>query len=227
MDVNRVVAQIERDFEPSHVGRLLDHIRQPSVSALDWGNQEMSGMLAEEIREAGGQAEVVETSEFPVVFGLIGIFRSFALALPEAVIALQRGPETLAPLRRFCITIGLVTSGLLLLIGLTPLGALYLNTLIGLAPGLTALALPGVLLGVGIPFVGCIQSYWRGVLMGQRATRAVYLAMMINLLTLAAALALGVWLRWPGVQLAIVALTLSLLTEGVYLYWWVSDQVKP
>jgi len=48
MDVNRVVAQIERDFEPSHVGRLLDHIRQPSVSALDWGNQEMSGMLAEE-----------------------------------------------------------------------------------------------------------------------------------------------------------------------------------
>jgi len=71
MDVNRVVAQIERDFEPSHVGRLLDHIRQPSVSALDWGNQEMSGMLAEEIREAGGQAEVVETSEFPVVFGLI------------------------------------------------------------------------------------------------------------------------------------------------------------
>ena len=164
---------------------------------------------------------------WPVVFGLIGIFRSFALALPEAVIALQRGPETLAPLRRFCITTGLVTSGSLLLIGLTPLGALYLNTLIGLAPGLTALALPGVLLGVGIPFVSCIQSYWRGVLMGQRATRAVYLAMMINLLTLAAALALGVWLRWPGVQLAIVALTLSLLTEGVYLYWWVSDQVKP
>lgn len=71
MKVDRVVAQIERDFEDSHVRRLLDYIRQPSVSALDWGNREMAEMLAGEIREVGGTAEVVETAEFPVVFGLI------------------------------------------------------------------------------------------------------------------------------------------------------------
>ncbi|MBI4251327.1 MAG: hypothetical protein HY618_02620, partial [Candidatus Tectomicrobia bacterium] len=71
MDAQRAIRQIERDFEDHHVERLLQYIRQPSVSALNWGNQEMSGMLAEEIREYGGEAEVVQTEEFPVVFGLI------------------------------------------------------------------------------------------------------------------------------------------------------------
>lgn len=71
MDAQRAIRQIERDFEDHHVERLLRYIRQPSVSALNWGNQEMSGMLAEEIREYGGEAEVVQTEEFPVVFGLI------------------------------------------------------------------------------------------------------------------------------------------------------------
>ena len=71
MDVERVVARIEEDFESSHLERLLKYIRQPSVSALNLGNEEMARMLAEEIAEAGGSAEVVETSEFPVVFGFI------------------------------------------------------------------------------------------------------------------------------------------------------------
>jgi len=71
MDVERVIGRIERDFEPAHIDRLLGYIRQPSVSALDWGVGEMAGLLAEEIRALGGAAEVVETAEFPVVFGEI------------------------------------------------------------------------------------------------------------------------------------------------------------
>ena len=71
MDVLRVIEQIDKDFEPSHIERLLKYIRQPSVSALNLGNQEMAEMLAAEIREVGGEAGVIETVEFPVVFGLI------------------------------------------------------------------------------------------------------------------------------------------------------------
>lgn len=71
MNVENVIAEIEKNFELSHIERLLKYIRQPSVSALNLGNQEMSEMLAEEIREVGGEAEVIETAEFPVVFGLI------------------------------------------------------------------------------------------------------------------------------------------------------------
>jgi hypothetical protein len=205
--------------ELSYRGLLKYHAPLAAVSLLTLLGQPLIGAAL--ARTANPEPSL---AAWPVVFSLIGIFRSFALALPEAVIALYAGSATLAPLRRFCVAVGLVTGGLLLLISVTPLGELYLTTLIGLTPGLAALALPGVLLGVGIPFVSCVQSYWRGVLMSQRATRAVYVAMMINLITLAIALVLGVWFRWPGVQLAIVALTLSLLTEGVYLYWRVNEQ---
>jgi hypothetical protein len=162
---------------------------------------------------------------WPVVFSLIGIFRSLPMALPEAVIALQRGLDTQAALRRFCLSVGLITSGALLLLALTPLSHFYLSTLIGLKLDLTALALPGILLGITIPFIMAIQSYWRGLLMGRKATKAVYLAMLINLLTLALVLTLGVLVKAPGVQLAIVALTLSLITESLYLAWCVNRKV--
>jgi hypothetical protein len=159
---------------------------------------------------------------WPVVFSLIGIFRSLPMALPEAVIALQRGHDTQTALRRFCINVGLVTSGALLILAVTPLGHFYLTNLIGLKTDLAELALPGVLLGIAIPFIMAIQSFWRGLLMGRKSTTAVYIAMMINLLTLALALIGGVMFRAPGVQLAIVALTLSLITEGAFLAWQVN-----
>ena len=156
---------------------------------------------------------------WPVVYGLLSIFRSGSYALPEAVIALQLGPGTLRPLRRFCYNVGWVTSGLLLLMGMTPLAALYMSGIIGISPDLTALALPGVLLGVALPFISSVQSYLRGVLMGQHETNAVYQAMMINLITLAVGLAVGVRQAWPGVPLAVGALTVSLVTEGAFLAW--------
>lgn len=162
---------------------------------------------------------------WPVVYGLTGIFRSLPMALPEAVIALQRGPRNLPALRRFCLNVGWVTSGLLLVIAVTPLGRLYLTSLIGLTENLAVLAAPGILLGGAIPLIMAIQSYWRGVLMGYKATHPVYVAMMVNLLTLALALAAGVLFHAPGVQLAILALTLSLITEGVFLAWCVRQRV--
>jgi len=144
------------------------------------------------------------------------------LALPEAVIALHRGPDTQTALRRFCANVGFVTSGALILTALTPLGNFYLTTLIGLSPDLAQLAIPGILLGVAIPLIMSIQSYWRGLLMSRKATNAVYVAMMINLITLAIVLVIGVFVKAPGVQLAVVALTLSLVTEGAYLAWQVN-----
>ena len=73
MEVQSVLEQIEKDFEDSHLSRFLDYIRQPSVSALDWGLREMADLLAGEIRELGGEAEVIQTAELPVVFGYIDV----------------------------------------------------------------------------------------------------------------------------------------------------------
>lgn len=161
---------------------------------------------------------------WPVVYSLLGIFRSLPMALPEAVIALQHNPDTQAALRRFCLYVGLVTTGALLIVAITPLGRFYLSALIGLAPNLTELALPGVMLGVAIPLIMAVQSYWRGMLMWHKATNPVYVAMLINLAALAAALIVGVIASVPGVPLAVAALTISLIAEGAYLFWSVQRQ---
>lgn len=158
---------------------------------------------------------------WPVVGGLVSIFRSTSYALPEVVIALNRSSLAAQALRRFCLGVGLVTTGLLTLLAATPGARFYLGTLIGISDELIAIALPGIWLAVAIPLINSTQSYLRGTLMGWRATAAIYLAMVIHLLTLGGTLAVGAWQGIPGVPLATAALTLALTTEGLFLGWQV------
>ncbi len=195
-------------------GLLTFHLPLAAVSLLTLLGQPLLGATL-----ARAQHPVESLAAWPVVFGLLGIFRSASYALPEAVIALQSGPETVGPLRRFCYSVGMVTSGLLLFICLTPIAAWYLGTVIGISPELVALGLPGAWFGMALPFIGSAQSYLRGVLMGRRATGPTYQAMLINLLTLAAVLVVGVWQGWPGVPLASGALTVSQIAETLFLIW--------
>jgi hypothetical protein len=97
-----------------------------------------------------------------------------------------------------------------------------MGVVIGISPQLVTLALPGAWLGVALPLIGSVQSYLRGVLMGRRVTAPTYRAMLINLLVLAATLAVGVWQGWPGVPLASGALTVSQIVETAFLAWSVN-----
>ena len=71
MSTHPVLEHIAKQFEPDHLDRVLRYLAQPSISALDIGVRDMADMLAGDIRELGGTAEVVETAELPVVFGRI------------------------------------------------------------------------------------------------------------------------------------------------------------
>lgn len=68
--LNNVLYAADSNFE-AHVARLQRYIRQPSVSAEARGNSEMAAMLAAEIRNYGGDGEVVEGVDFPIVYGRI------------------------------------------------------------------------------------------------------------------------------------------------------------
>lgn len=70
--VERVVGYLEEHFGENleHVKRL---VRQPSISADGTGMAEMAAMLADLIREAGGEAEIVATPGYPVVYGEINV----------------------------------------------------------------------------------------------------------------------------------------------------------
>lgn len=162
---------------------------------------------------------------WPVTSGLLFITRAPALALPEAIIALGDTPHSAKALREFCLKVGLICTGVLALIGFTPLGSLYFHTFIGVKDELALLAAAGAQTAVLLPVVMGAQSWLRGVLTANRQTGPTTLAMGINLLTMALVLGLGVVWRAPGVMLAAGALNLSIGAETLVL-WWAARRSK-
>src|SRR3954463_15966237 len=68
--LDKVLDAADQNFE-DHVARLQRFIRQPSVSAEGRGNDDMAAMLAAEIQDFGGTADVVPGVDFPIVYGQI------------------------------------------------------------------------------------------------------------------------------------------------------------
>ncbi len=154
---------------------------------------------------------------WPVIWGLLFLFRSAAFALPEAVIALAADRRLFEPVRVFCRRIGVASTAAMAVLAATPLLGLYLRYVAGIPEHLARFVLPGTLLAVVIPYINSIHSWFRGLLMYSRRTRVIYWGMGLNLSITAALVFAGVVLRTPGAETAIVALTLALVTEVYYL----------
>ncbi len=156
---------------------------------------------------------------WPLTFQVVLMARAAAMALPEAVIALTRGPHSHGPIRRFSLTLaGLSVVGMGLF-ALTPLLTLYLFRLQDADADVAGLAAYGTRLFLLYPALFVVVSWLRGLLIRSRATRAVNLGMGINLLLTAALLALGVAQRWDGMTTAAAALYLAIVAELLFLAW--------
>jgi hypothetical protein len=70
-----------------------------------------------------------------------------------------------------------------------------------------------------------LQSWFRGLLTAHRATGFITVSMLVNLVTMAGALGVGVFGRAPGVLLAALALTLSTAAETLCLWWAASTRL--
>lgn len=130
---------------------------------------------------------------WPVISGLTFTLRSLGYAFNEVVVALLDRPGFGPVLRRFSRILGAVTSGVLILIALTPLARGYFGRLSGLSPELTELASKGILFVVLMPGLAGIQSWFQGVLVHARRTRAITESVVIYLGATALALLPGIW----------------------------------
>lgn len=167
----------------------------------------------------------ISLAAWPMIFQLLMMARAAATALPETVIALTRGLETVAPIRRFSLTLTGLT--VLVMAGLvfTPLLSFYLRDLQDAEAAVARLAATGTRIFLLYPALFVIVSWQRGLLINSRATRPVNTGMAINLLVTALFLALGVALRWPGIPGAALALYAAIIAELLYLGWRVRSQM--
>jgi progressive ankylosis protein len=160
----------------------------------------------------------VETlAAWPVIWGILFIFRSPALALPEAVIALLSERGLVRSMRIFCRMVGIASAAGMAFFTLTPILGLYLKYVAGLPVHLSCLVLPGIVLTISLPFINAIHSWYRGLLMARHLTRVIYWGMGISLAFTTVLVLIGVQLNLPGIATAAIALTASFLAEIFYL----------
>lgn len=156
---------------------------------------------------------------WPLVFQFMLVARAPGFALPEAVIALSKGEETFAPLRKFTFLLVAANSLLMIVVVATPLAGLYLNGIQDATPEVSRLAHSGLLLFIPLPAFNTLVSWLRGLLIGRGETAVINVGMAINLGVTAALLVVGVLLQWPGINTAALALSVAAMVEFVYLWW--------
>ncbi len=117
----------------------------------------------------------------PVVTSLVFIFRSLGLSFQEVGIALMGDRnEGYAALRNFATILGFGTIICLSIITFTPLGIFWFQTVSGLSPELTRVAIwPARIMAV-MPGLTVLLSFQRSVLVNSRATGSITWATAIE-----------------------------------------------
>lgn len=162
---------------------------------------------------------VLADASWQVCISLLFLLRTITFALPEVVITLYRDRETAATLSRFCLGVGLATSGTLLLLATTGADYAFFRNVMLAPPDVAYMAHIGFMAGVLMPFIGALQSYVRGMLTAHHLTAARLFAVLVSMSVLVLMLYIGVQSNWKGVIIAAVAITTSMLAELVVLAW--------
>lgn len=156
---------------------------------------------------------------WPLIFQVVLMARAAAMALPEAVIALTRGPESYGPVRRFSLSLAALSGLGMLLLTSTPLLPFYLDRIQDTEPAIAALAASGTRLFLVFPTLFVLVSWLRGLLISRHATTVVNIGMALNLIATVVVLMIGVAGRYTGITVAAVALNIAVIVELLYLLW--------
>ena len=160
---------------------------------------------------------------WPVVSGFIFMLRSMGVAFNEVVVALLDEHLSTKPLRRFTTLLSIGTTGALIIIAATPLSRLWLENFSGLSPELATLARNGLWLGILLPGLNSLQSWYQGALLNSGKTRGISEAVAIFLFGTGLALLGGVaWGKMVGLYVGLAAFSFGMLIQTIWL--WVRSQ---
>ncbi len=156
---------------------------------------------------------------WPVVSGLVFMFRSAGMAYNEVVVALLDEPGAWRNLNRFTGLLAALVTGILLLIAATPLSEFWFRTVSGLPPSLADLAHRALWFALPLPALNALYSWYQGSIVHSRRTRGITEAVAIYLGMTSALLAVGVvWGQAPGIFIAWGAIGIGTLVQTIWLW---------
>jgi len=129
----------------------------------------------------------------PVVNSLAFVFRSAGLSFQEAAIAmLKKGNKSYLKLRQFAWLLGVVSSGILILIAFSPAVTVWFRDISGLSPELARLAILPMRIFTIIPALEVLLAFQRAQFVVGKDTRPITKATAIELAVIALVLLLAV-----------------------------------
>jgi hypothetical protein len=160
----------------------------------------------------------VSLAAWPVATSLIMLIGAGAMSFQEMTVAVIEDRDSYLRVRRFILSVGLALSLLTAAIVTTPLIRVLLGSIVGLPGPLQPHVVLGMRILMPLPLLMAVRNLLRGVLIRQRFTSPIQVAMVASLVVLAAALAAGVLAGWSGVTVAATAMLSAQAAEVLVLY---------
>lgn len=157
---------------------------------------------------------------WPAVYGIVFLSRSAGFAFNEVVVSLAGEPGGVRALHRVGVGIAAVTTSLLALLAVTPLGGIWFAHVSGLSEELATLACASLPFALAMPVYSVAQNYLQGLMVHDKRTRPITEAVVLYLLVCTLCLLAGV--RWlpnlPGIQVTLIAFTVAGLAQTFFLW---------
>jgi len=157
------------------------------------------------------------------VHALVFLARSVGMAFNEVVVTLVALSGGVAALKRFAWWLGIGTVGALALVAATPLGGLWFDHAQHLPSEVARLARVGAVLSLVQPATQVAQSWYQGLLVHRRTTRAVteavalYFVLSFVLLQLGIVLAQRGAVVWPGLYWTVATFAVASVAQTLWL----------
>lgn len=162
---------------------------------------------------------VANQSAWTLAFNLIWLMRAATHALPELVIAHGDRAEDAPVLWRFCLTVGLSLSLGLAILSVPPIGHAVFQGILKSSPEESARALPVILMATLLPLLNGVMSFYRGMLTRVGRTMSRLYAIFAGVTSMLVFLVTSIWLQWPGLVGASVAILAGQIFEAAVLAW--------
>lgn len=157
---------------------------------------------------------------WPVMSGILFLFRSAGVAYNEVVVALIDHPKAYFKLKKFALIITSITSGLMVLFTITPLSTIWFRDLSALPDPLISLAKTALWLGLLVPAANTLQSWYQGIIMSSKKTRGIPEAVVVFLLVTGSIYTAGIfWGRSPGIYIGVLGFSLGMSAQAGWLWF--------
>jgi hypothetical protein len=157
---------------------------------------------------------------WPVVGGLLFMFRSLGFAVNEVVVAHLDRPHAYLALRRFALLLTACITAAVALIAFTPLSRLWFGIVSGLPDDLMRLATLSFAFALLWPALDVLRNLLQGVIVHGRRTRAITESMVVFLIVSATLLAVGTaWRAFPALPYTMAAFVLGTAAQVGWLWW--------